>query len=111
MKATKLTTYHRANRSRPAPPVRVVDPISATLVLASFIFILAESANHFQKTPPEEGDLASWIFRQTLFFIIGVVCFLVPAYIGNWMFDKYGFYVGWLVGVRLWWAQFDDGTD
>ena len=97
-----------------APPVRVVDPISAALVLVALIFTLAETVNHFQKTPPDEEDsheLASWVFLQTLFFIRGVTIFFVPAYIGYWMFDRFGFYVGWLVGFRLWWTQFDDGTD
>ena len=103
-----------SNCSRLAPSVRAVDLISAALVLVTFIFILAESVNHYQKTPPDAEDsheLASWVFLQTLFFIRGVAIFFVPAYIGYWMFDRFGFYVGWLVGLRLWWTQFDDGTD
>ena len=88
-----------------------MDPVSAVLALVSLIFILAESVNHFQKTPPEEDEIASWALLQILYFILGVVYFLVPSYIGYWMFNEYGLYVGWLIGFRIWWAQFDDGTD
>ena len=101
----------RTNRSRLTPPAMVVDLISAVLVLFVFIFVLAESVHHFQKNPPDEEELAPWISFHAFRFIIGSAYFLVPAFIGDVIFDEIGFFVGWLVGFRLWWNQFDDGSE
>jgi len=106
-----FVTSSRTNRSRLTPPAMVVDLISAVLVLFVFIFVLAESVHHFQKNPPDEEELAPWISFHAFRFIIGSAYFLVPAFIGDVIFDEIGFFVGWLVGFRLWWNQFDDGSE
>jgi len=108
---TFSAAIHRTNCSRLTPPAMVVDLISAVLVLFVFIFVLAESVHHFQKNPPDEEELAPWISFHAFRFIIGSAYFLVPAFIGDVIFDEIGFFVGWLVGFRLWWNQFDDGSE